>query len=217
MNTKESYNHQLTDDKQLLIEELKNGNLQAFEEVVARYWNKIYWSVNKLVRNHQDAEEVTQDAFISLQKSIGNFRGEASLSTWLHCIAMNLARNRYWYWRRRKRDQSISIDAPVAESSTATIADLISDPTQDPEREVVTNEFVKRIARAMEQLKRPHRDILIMRNVNNLGYNEIAKHYGINVGTVKSRIARAREALRKKLGEDLGLSHSTRSGSWASS
>jgi RNA polymerase sigma-70 factor (ECF subfamily) len=68
--------------------------------------------VHQLLRNHQDAEEVTQDAFIRAHRGLANFRGDSAFSTWLYQIATNLARNRYWYWWRRKRDHSVSLDAP---------------------------------------------------------------------------------------------------------
>jgi len=95
-----------------LVERFKGGDATAFDQLVSRYWTRIYAMVSQLLRNHQDAEEVTQDAFIRAHRGLGNFRGESAFSTWLYQIATNLARNRYWYWWRRKRDQSISLDAP---------------------------------------------------------------------------------------------------------
>jgi RNA polymerase sigma-70 factor (ECF subfamily) len=155
-----------------------------------------------LLRNQQDAEEVTQDAFIRAHRGLVNFRGESAFSTWLYQIATNLARNRYWYWWRRKRDQSVSIDAPVSNENDMTLADVIPAEVESPDDITVTQEFVDRISRGMDRLSTKHREILILRNVKNLSYEEIAEILGISVGTVKSRIARARESLRGKLGED---------------
>jgi RNA polymerase sigma-70 factor (ECF subfamily) len=186
----------------LLVDRFKQGDPSAFDEMVSRYWDRIYAMVNQLLRNSQDAEEVTQDAFIRAHRGLVNFRGESAFSTWLYQIATNLARNRYWYWWRRKRDHTISFDQPVSADNATTLAELIPAELETPGDATVTQEFVNRIAESMEKLSPKHREILILRNVKNLSYEEIAVILGISVGTVKSRIARARESLRARLGED---------------
>lgn len=186
----------------LLVDRFKSGDQGAFEEMVSRYWDRIYAMVHQLLRNPQDAEEVTQDAFIRAHRGLVNFRGDSAFSTWLYQIATNLARNRYWYWWRRKRDQSISFEQPIGEDGTTTFADIFADEVETPEDAAVTQELVDRIGVAMEKLTPKHREILILRNVKNLSYEEIAEILQISVGTVKSRIARARESLRGKLGDD---------------
>lgn len=186
----------------ILVDRFKNGDAAAFDEMVGRYWNRIYSMVHQLLRNPQDAEEVTQDAFIRAHRGLDHFRGESAFSTWLYQIATNLARNRYWYWWRRKRDHSVSIDAPIGPENDLTLADVIPAEVETPDDVTVTQEFVNRIGSGMDRLGAKHREILILRNVKNLSYEEIADILGISIGTVKSRIARAREALRSKLGED---------------
>lgn len=186
----------------ILVDRFKKGDEAAFNEMVSRYWDRIYTMVNQLLRNSQDAEEVTQDAFIRAHRGLVNFRGDAAFSTWLYQIATNLARNRYWYWWRRKRDHTISFDQPVSHDSETTLQELIPAEVETPEDATVTQEFVSRIAEGMEKLGAKHREILVLRNIKNLSYEEIAQILGISVGTVKSRIARARESLRAQLGED---------------
>jgi RNA polymerase sigma-70 factor (ECF subfamily) len=186
----------------VLVDRFKNGDASAFDEMVSRYWGRIYSMVHQLLRNSEDAEEVTQDAFIRAHRGLVNFRGESAFSTWLFQIATNLARNRYWYWWRRKRDKSVSLDAPVSADNTTTLADIIPAEVETPDDITVTREFVSRIGTGMERLGAKHREILILRNVKNHSYEEIAAILGISVGTVKSRIARARESLRSKLGDD---------------
>jgi RNA polymerase sigma-70 factor (ECF subfamily) len=193
--------HEVALDR-VLVDRFKNGDQSAFDEMVTRYWDRIYSMVNQLLRNSQDAEEVTQDAFIRAHRGLVNFRGDSAFSTWLYQIATNLARNRYWYWWRRKRDQSVSIDAPISSENSTTLADLIPAEVETPDDITVTQEFVTRIGQGMEKLSAKHREILTLRNIKNLSYEEIAVILGISVGTVKSRIARARESLRSKLGED---------------
>jgi len=186
-----------------LVARFKKGDETAFDEMVTRYWDRIYAMVLQLLRNTQDAEEVTQDAFIRAHRGLDKFRGDSSFSTWLYQIATNLARNRYWYWWRRKRDRSISFDQPVNGESETTLAELFPSEVETPEDVAVTNEFQDRVAEAMELLNAKHREVLVLRNVRNLSYEEIADKLGISIGTVKSRIARARESLREKLGNEL--------------
>ncbi len=186
----------------LLVDRFKQGDQSAFDEMVRRYWDRIYAMVHQLLRNQQDAEEVTQDAFIRAHRGLSNFRGDSAFSTWLYQIATNLARNRYWYWWRRKRDKSVSFDAPVGDDNSTPLSEMIAAELETPEDATVTQELVDRIAVGMEKLGAKHREILILRNVKNLSYEEIAVILGLSVGTVKSRIARAREALRARLGAD---------------
>ena len=189
----------------VLVDRFRNGDQAAFDEMVTRYWDRIFSMVHQLLRNQQDAEEVTQDAFIRAHRGLVNFRGESAFSTWLYQIATNLARNRYWYWWRRKRDKSVSFDAPVSSENDMTLADIIPAEVETPDDITVTTEFVDRIAKGMEKLSAKHREILVLRNIKNLSYEEIADILKISVGTVKSRIARARESLRSKLGEDFKI------------
>lgn len=186
-----------------LVARFKAGDEAAFEEMVTRYWDRIYGMVLKLLRNSQDAEEVTQDAFIRAHRGLENFRGDSSFSTWLYQIATNLARNRYWYWWRRKRDKSVSFDQPIGGDTTTTLAEIFPAEVASPEDMAVTSEFQERVSAAMKLLNDKHREALVLRNVKNLSYEEIAAKLGISIGTVKSRIARARESLREKLGHEL--------------
>lgn len=186
----------------LLVDRFKSGDDAAFNEMVSRHWDRIYGMVHQLLRNQQDAEEVTQDAFIRAHRGLGNFRGEAAFSTWLYQIATNLARNRYWYWWRRRRDQTVSFDQPVSDSNSTPLSEVFSTEMATPGDITVNQELVDHIALGMEKIGAKHREVLILRNVKNLSYEEIAEVLGISVGTVKSRIARARESLRTAIGKD---------------
>lgn len=183
----------------LLVERFKQGDGGAFDEMVKRYWDRIYSTVYRMLHNSQDAEEVTQDAFIRAHRALGEFRGDSTFSTWLFQIAINLARNRYWYWWRRKRHESVSFDAPLGPDSNLTLVELLPADVADPGEAALSDEFTASIARGIDRLSVSHREILILRNVKNLSYDEIARTLRLSVGTVKSRIARAREALRARL------------------
>lgn len=187
---------------ELLIERVKAGDMVAYNVMVTRHYDRIFARVSQLLNNKQDAEEVTQDAFIRAQRGLENFRGDASFYTWLYQIATNLAHNRYWYWFRRKRDQSISLDQPLSDDGSLTLENVTPCSGENPAEAVVTQEFVDRVSDCMQGLNEKHKEVLILRNLKNLTYDEIAQQLEISVGTVKSRIARARESLRGLLGED---------------
>ena len=189
----------------VLVDRFKNGDEAAFEEMVVRYHDRIFARVFQLLKNRQDAEEVTQDAFMRAHKGLENFRGDSSFSTWLFQIATNLAHNKYWYWWRRKRDQSISLGQPLSDEGDATLVDILPAEGEDPGDSAVTQELVDRVAECMNYLSPKHKEILTLRNVKNMSYEDIAGHLDISVGTVKSRIARARESLKEKLGSEFNL------------
>lgn len=184
-----------------LVRRFNSGDDTAFIEIMERYQRKIFTIVLGLLRNRADAEEITQDTFIRAHRGLGRFRGDSSLATWLHRIAVNLARNRYWYFFRRRRHATLSLDCPLGEETNATFTELVASEAPDPSREAATGEFSTLIAMCMEKLDARHREILTLRNSLNHSYDEIAQTLGINVGTVKSRIARARENLRTLLAE----------------
>lgn len=186
----------------LLIERIKNGDDAAYEDMVSRYWDRIFARVFSLLKNQQDAEEITQDAFIRAHRGLKNFRGDASFSTWLYQIATNLAHNRYWYWFRRKRDHSVSIDQQLSDEGDLTLQDILPCEHESPSESTITHEFVDRVSECMNDLSEKHREILVLRNIKNLSYEAISKKLHISVGTVKSRIARARENLRDLMGSD---------------
>lgn len=186
----------------LLIERIKNGDAAAYNDIVTRYYDRIYARVAQLLKNRQDAEEVTQDAFIRAHRGLDKFRGDASFSTWLYQIATNLAHNRYWYWFRRKRDQSISLEQPLSDDGELTLESVMPADGASPAEAALTQEFIDRVGECMGQLNEKHKEVLVLRNLKNLSYEEIADQLGISVGTVKSRIARARESLRVLMGSD---------------
>jgi RNA polymerase sigma-70 factor (ECF subfamily) len=182
-----------------LVQRSKAGDEPAFNEIIKRYYPRIKALAQQTLHNEADAEEVAQDTFIRAHRGLANFRGDSSLATWLYCIGLNLARNRYWYFFRRRRQDTLSIDKPVSEGSTQSFAEVLSDGVSNPRKETIQGEFSALVAAAMERLDRSHREILTMRGSLDLSYEEIAGLLGMNVGTVKSRIARAREKLRALL------------------
>lgn len=179
-----------------LVQRFNAGDEAAFVEIMNRYRDRIFSIALALLRNRADAEEIAQDTFVRAHRGLARFRGDSSLATWLHRIAVNLARNRYWYFFRRRRHATLSLDSELEPGENTTFADLIATDAPEPSRAAVTDEFTALVADCMERLDARQREILTLRNLLNRSYQEIAAVLGINVGTVKSRIARARASLR---------------------
>lgn len=184
-----------------LVRRFNGGDEAAFIEIMEHYREKLFPIVFSLLRNRSDAEEIVQDTFIRAHRGLAKFRGDSSLATWLHRIAVNLARNRYWYFFRRRRHATLSLDCPLGEESDSTFSELVATEDPDPARTATTDEFAALVDDCMKKLDPRHREILTLRNLLHRSYDEIAAALGINVGTVKSRIARARENLRALLAE----------------
>lgn len=180
-----------------LVMRFNDGDEWAFTEIVGRHKMRLFSIAFSKVWNHGDAEEIVQDTFIRAHRGLATFRRECSLATWLHHVTLNLARNRYWYFHRRFRHATVSIDCSASEDDSSTILDSVACHSPCPLRETVTREFTDLIALCMQKLAEPQRTILAM--THTLGYGEIALQLGINVGTVKSRVARARDRLRDLL------------------
>lgn len=182
-----------------LVRRFNQGDESAFLEIMERYQAKILSVTQGLLHNRADAEEITQDTFVRAHRNLAGFRGDSSLATWLHRIAVNLARNRYWYFFRRRRHATLSLDCPVGQDANTPLSDLISADIADPARTSSREEFSELVASCIDSLEAHHKEVLILRTIQDHSYDEIAAQLGINVGTVKSRIARARETLRLRL------------------
>jgi len=184
-----------------LVRRFNAGDEAAFVEIVTRYRGKMFAVAFSLLRNHADADEVAQDTFIRAHRGLVNFRGDSSLATWLHRIAFNLSRNRYWYFFRRHRHETHSFDCALSDDSKATFADLVASDLPDPAREAANGEFFANVTACMAKLSPHQKEILTLRNLMDRSYEEIAASLGLSLGTVKSRIARARKNLRELLTE----------------
>jgi len=188
-------------DRQL-VARLQAGNERAFDELVARHQQRALNVAFQLLRDREDAMEVAQDAFVRIYRSIGEFRGECEFTTWLHQIVVNLARNRYRWWRRRGRTATVSIDDPV-ETANGAVEWQVEAKGNPPDAEAANAEFIHTLSEKLAELPAKFREVLVLRNVENMCYDEIATALGCSVGTVKSRIARAREALRESMAGEL--------------
>lgn len=180
------------------IEKLKAGDAAAFDTLVIRYSPDVYALLFRLTENAEEAGDLVQETFLSALKAIGKFRGEADLKTWLFRIAINESRNRHRWWKRRRRDKTVSLDVSYGESNTP-LGETIPGNRPNPEKETLRREREKLLARALSELPDIFREAVILCDIEGLTYDEIAQALDVNIGTVKSRIARGRDELRKKL------------------
>jgi RNA polymerase sigma-70 factor (ECF subfamily) len=181
------------------IERLKRGDAAAFETLVSERSGEIYGLLYRLTESTEEARDLTQETFLRAFQSIGHFRGESDLRTWMYRIAINQARNRWRWWRRRRRDATVSIDAPAANGGPSLAVTLKSENGSDPEKDTLAHEREPALRKAVSALKRVYREAVVLRDIEGLAYEEIAVALDISVGTVKSRLARGRQELRRKL------------------
>lgn len=183
-----------------LIEEFKSGCENAFDELVMRYASRLFQLAYGLLGNRQDAEEVVQDTFVRIHKFLNTFRGDASFSTWIYRIAINLSRNKYQWNRRRGFELNVSLSRQSGDAEDEQEGDWnLSDPSLSPDKLVQEKEIEHSVMNTIDKLPEKLKEAIILRHVGNLSYEKIAELLDCRIGTVKSRIARAREILRKVL------------------
>ena len=180
------------------IERLKRSDPAAFETLVHERSGEIYGLLYRLTENKEEARDLTQETFLRAFQSIGQFRGESDLRTWIYRIAINQARNRWRWWRRRHRDSTVSIDAEDA-NGHALVARLSSGNEGNPEHGALAHERERALRKALSGLRSVYREAVVLRDIEGFAYDEIAVALDISVGTVKSRLARGRQELRRKL------------------
>jgi RNA polymerase sigma-70 factor (ECF subfamily) len=181
------------------IERLKRGEAAAFETLVADRSGEIYGLLYRLTENPEEARDLTQETFLRAFQSIGHFRGDADLRTWIYRIAINQARNRWRWWRRRRRDTTVSLDAPEGPYGQPLNATLRAEKSEDPEQQTLARERERVLRSALKTLGSSYREAVVLRDIEGFSYEEIAVTLEISIGTVKSRLSRGREELRKKL------------------
>ncbi len=180
-----------------LIERHRRGDPSAFEAIVEAYSTPLFTMVYRMAGNREDALDLYQEVLLKVHRSLDRFRGEASLRTWIFRIAVNAAKNRTRWWGRLKRGRPVSLEAVDAEDRPA--AERVQDPRPGPEGLAYGVEIQARVQQELDRLPLGQRAVLILRDIDGMEYQEIARTMGISLGTVKSRLARGRNALRHAL------------------
>ena len=179
-------------DEQASIRLAKEGDEQAFEALVTAYERKVYNYALRSTGNEQDAMDITQEVFLRVFRSLSGFKEESSFSTWLYRITFNICID-FSRKNAKLNENSLSLDGEIANGKELELPDERHAPEAAYDRKELREEIAGAILRLSEQ----HREVLVMREISGLSYAEIAEVLELEEGTVKSRIARARENLRK--------------------
>jgi RNA polymerase sigma-70 factor (ECF subfamily) len=179
----------------VLIARCAAGDEVACTELVDEHQRLVYQLATNLLGDPQEALDLSQEVFLRVFRTLPTFRGQSSLRTWIYRITVNQAKNRQRWWRRRRRGQQVSLDEHVRDHG-----ELPAEPvSSSPDRLLRQKELGDRLRDALESLPFDQKTAIVLREVDGLSYEEIAFSLGVAVGTVKSRLARARESLRAQL------------------
>lgn len=180
-----------------LVERVQGGDTQSFETLVRRYQSRVYNQVCRMVRDREDAADLTQEVFLKVYGSLNRFRGQASFQTWLYRVTMNLCVDRH---RRGQRAPQIaaSLDAPM-DTDDGEVDRDVADWNDNPEGDLLTVELKHKVREAVLQLSDKLRAVVVLHDLQGCSYEEIAAALDIPLGTVKSRLFNARAALRELL------------------
>jgi RNA polymerase sigma-70 factor (ECF subfamily) len=186
-------------EEEVLVKRAREGDLTAYDDLVRRYQERIYATVYHMTANHEDANDLAQEAFIKAFHALKSFKGGSSFYTWIYRIAVNKTIN---FLKQRKNKAQISLDDLDfnAEHDPDFVA-LISEKT--PRREVNLSELQEKLNIALQKLSEPHRLVVTLHDVQGLSHEEIAKIMGCNIGTVRSRLFYARQQLQAYLSDYL--------------
>jgi len=197
-----------------VVAELKAGSEEAYARLISEFHQPVYSLVYRIVTDASDASDTTQEVFLKVFRGIKHFHGESSLKTWIYRIAIHEASNRRrWWFRHKARETSIE---PAGESSAAdaalAIKDTLMDERESPFDSAVHEEIKMRVEQELRKVSEPYRTTLILRDLEDMSYEEIAEITKVSLGTVKSRLTRGRAALKQRLtayvrevGPQLGL------------
>ncbi|MBZ5536805.1 MAG: sigma-70 family RNA polymerase sigma factor [Acidobacteriia bacterium] len=183
-----------------LVEQLRTGSQAAYVRLVEQFEHSIYNLLYRLLGNPHDAADVTQEVFIKIYRGIGRFNGDSNLRTWIYRIAIREAANWHRWWLRRRYNRTVSLDlVDPDDGQTVVFENVLKDHALTPSERVMRLELEARLQAALRSLPLKYRMAVLLRDVEEFSYEEIASTLHISVGTVKSRILRGRELLRDKV------------------
>jgi RNA polymerase sigma-70 factor, ECF subfamily len=197
-----------------VVAELKAGSEAAYAWLMGQYQQPVYGLVYRIVNDPADAADTTQDVFLKVFRGMKHFHGESSLKTWIYRIALHEAANRRrWWFRHKARETSIEpVESESAPGGENAVQAALTDPAESPFDNVAHHEVRRRVEEELSKLAEPYRTTLILRDLEDMSYEEIAEVLEVSLGTVKSRLTRGRQALRERLtpyvrevGHELGL------------
>ncbi len=182
-----------------IVAELKAGSEDAYSWLIAQYHQPIYSLVYRIVDDPADAPDTVQEVFLKVFKGINRFNGESSLKTWIYRIALHEASNRRrWWFRHKGREQSIEPKDDL-ETGPGSARDTLVDSGASPLECAMRGQLRAKVEEVLKELQEPYRTTVILRDIEELSYEQIAEVMEVSLGTVKSRLVRGREALKKRL------------------
>ncbi len=176
----------------------------SFEELFARYSSMVFHLTYRILGDREEALDVSQEVFLTVFRKRHCFRGESSLKTWIYRIAINRASNRCRWWSRLRRRGTVSLDEHLSRENARSLSETLEAGGRSPEETLLAEEERAEIERSLLRLPVPQRIAVVMRDIEGLSYEEIADAMKVSMGTVKSRIARGREELKRRLNGALG-------------
>lgn len=190
---------EISSEERLFVLRLQANEDAAYDELVRTYNASIYRVAYRMTGDSAEASDVVQEIFLKVFRNIGGFKGEAALKTWIFRIALSEVLNQLRWWRRRHRASTYSLDEPGTNGNGPAPHRNLTDNRPSPEEILESREQEQAIQIALSRLSKEHRSIIVLRDIEGFSYNEIAEILGVSVGTVKSRLARARGDLKKSL------------------
>jgi RNA polymerase sigma-70 factor (ECF subfamily) len=183
-----------------LVAELKSGSERAFDQLIAQYSRPIYSLIARSLRDPADAADVTQEVFVKVFRHIASFHGESSLRTWIYRIALHEASNqRRWWGRHKQQETALDAESVNDEGEPMRLVDTLASAEATPFECCCSSETKAAMQAALSTLPEAFRAVVVLREIEGFGYDEIAEMLSLNLGTVKSRLTRGRAALRAEL------------------
>jgi RNA polymerase sigma-70 factor, ECF subfamily len=187
-------------EESAIVAELKAGSEAAYAWLIGEFQQPVYGLVYRIVNDPADAADTTQDVFLKVFRGMKHFHGESSLKTWIYRIALHEAANRRrWWFRHKAKETSIEPAETDTQAASEAMQIALTDPANSPFDSVAHREVQVRVDEELRNLPEPYRTTLILRDLEEMSYEEIAEVLEISLGTVKSRLTRGREALRQRL------------------
>ena len=182
-----------------IVAELKEGSEEAYAWLIARYHQPIYSLVYRILTDPADAADTTQEVFLKVYRGMKRFNGECSLKTWIYRIAIHEASNQRRWWFRHKSKETSMESHVDDEGNSYGLCDILVDRGESPLELFAHEEVRARVEAELKQVTEPYRTTVVLRDIEGLSYEEIADVLQISLGTVKSRLIRGRDALKKRL------------------
>jgi len=181
-----------------LVEQLKAGSEEAFAWLIARYQQPLYSLIYRVLPNPGDAADITQEVFVKIFRGISRFHGDASLKTWIYRIALHEALNQRRWWSRHQR-REVAMEGGEEHEPYVAPLETLTDPQESPFDAAAHAEIACRVESALRRVPEPYRTVVVLRDIEGFGYEEIAEILKTNLGTIKSRLMRGRAHLKSRL------------------